>query len=383
MRRLPFPPRRARRWLAALAAVGVLGAGLAASRRVSGPPLESMWYLVDSEDGVQSFLRHVEGVTIVAPLTYQVDSAGALKGRVDERVMRAARAGGIRVMPLVQQPGFDQAQLARLLRDTAARSRAAGELARACRDRGYWGLQVDFENVRVQDGPLLTAFYREIAGALHGAGCRASIAVVPRTSDSPGESPYHYWMYGHWRGAYDYAALAAAGDFITLMSYDQHTRHTPPGPVAGTPWVEATLDFVLERGVPPEKILLGVPAYSRHWRSAYDGNPDGQGERNAQGLGYGKARELADAHGADMAWDRRQEVYHAAYDREETLEYIYFENARTFGHKLDLVRARGLRGFAVWRLGQEDPEVWDRVERLPLIHAGRAGRAGEAIERPR
>jgi hypothetical protein len=118
-------------------------------------------------------------------------------------------------------------------------------------------------------------------------------------------------MFGHWRGAYEYGALAAAGDFITLMSYDQHSRYTPPGPVAGMPWVQATLDFVLAQGVPPEKILLGIPAYSRHWRSTYEGGEQTRAQSGAEGLGYGKARELARARDAELAWDRRQKVYHA------------------------------------------------------------------------
>lgn len=359
-----FPRRR---WPLAVSAVAVAAvAAVLVATRLAARPLESMWYLVESEDGVQSFIRNVDQVTIVAPMTYQVDSAGTLAGGVDPRVLRAARAGGVRVMPLVRQPGFDQAQLARLLREPAARARTAESLARTCRAQGYWGFQIDFENVRVHDGPLLTAFYRQIADALHGAGCRVSIAVVPRVSDSPGDSPYHYWMFGHWRGAYEYAALAAAGDFITLMSYDQHSRYTPPGPVAGMPWVQATLDFVLAQGVPPEKILLGVPAYSRHWRPTYDGGGQTRAESGAEGLGYGKARELTRARDAELVWDRRQKVYHAAYDREQTFEYVFFENARTFGHKINLVRERRLRGFAVWRLGQEDPEVWSRVQRLRL-----------------
>jgi spore germination protein YaaH len=199
MRRIRLlPAGRARHWLAALAAAGGLGAGMAAARP-SGPPVESLWYLTEDGGGVESFVRNVHRVTIVAPMAYEVDSAGTLRGRVDARVLRAAHAGGVRVMPVVRQPGFSQTQLARLLRDPAARARAAASLAGTCQSRGYWGLQVDFENIRVQDGPLLTDFYRQIAGVLHEAGCRAGIAVVPRVSDLPGESPYQYWM--HRRGS--------------------------------------------------------------------------------------------------------------------------------------------------------------------------------------
>ena len=37
------------------------------------------------------------------------------------------------------------------------------------------------------------------------------------------------------------------------------------------------------------------------------------------------------------------------------------EDARSFRAKLDLARELGLRGFSVWVLGPEDPEIWDAL----------------------
>jgi len=49
----------------------------------------------------------------------------------------------------------------------------------------------------------------------------------------PGNGGFSKWMYTDWRGAYDLAALAKSVDLICLMTYDEHTRWTMPGPVAG------------------------------------------------------------------------------------------------------------------------------------------------------
>ena len=54
------------------------------------------------------------------------------------------------------------------------------------------------------------------------------------------------------------------------MTYAQHTGGSTAGPVAGFPWMKASLEFVLSLGVPPSKISLGIPAYSDYWYSAYD-----------------------------------------------------------------------------------------------------------------
>lgn len=80
----------------------------------------------------------------------------------------------------------------------------------------------------------------EAAAALHAAGFQLSIATVPNAPGYPGQTAYAAWMYRDWRGAYDLKALAQAVDLICLMTYDQHTAYTPPGPVAAYPWVLET-----------------------------------------------------------------------------------------------------------------------------------------------
>ena len=43
------------------------------------------------------------------------------------------------------------------------------------------------------------------------------------------------------------------------MTYDQNTRWTMPGPVAGWQWTVENLDYALQF-VPKEKLSLGIPA---------------------------------------------------------------------------------------------------------------------------
>ena len=48
------------------------------------------------------------------------------------------------------------------------------------------------------------------------------------------------------------------------MTYDQQTRWTTPGPVAGWQWTIENLDYALAV-VPKEKLSLGIPLYGYHW----------------------------------------------------------------------------------------------------------------------
>lgn len=328
-----------------------LAHGTAAAQRP-----EALWYLTDREDAVQSFLAHADQISVVAPQAFSLDSAGVVWGSVDARVLATARAKGVKVIPLIVNPGFDQPMFHRVLATPEIRARAVRNIAALCQRQRFDGIQFDFENIHVSDRDLFTAFFRETAEALHRVGCSASVAVVPRESDFPGPTSYHAWIFANWRGAYDYKALADAGDFLSLMTYDQHTRRTPPGPVAGVPWMERVLAYVLGLGVPPQKISLGIPSYSTRWLPAYDAQRGGHVA--GSGISYQQAQGLLARHQAQAVWDERQKVGFASWENDGINEFLYLEDARSFREKLALVPKHRLRGYSVWVLGLEDPAVW-------------------------
>src|SRR6185437_10443904 len=171
---------------------------------------------------------------------------------------------GVKVMPLVVNENFNQVELHKLLIDSTARKRAIDALVALCQRDRYWGIQFDIEDVSIADKDRFTAWYQAASRALHDAGFRISIAIVPRAGDLAGPTAYNRWMFDSWRGGYELAPLASASDFVSWMTYDQHTRRTPPGPVAGLPWMTASVDYAL-RFIPAEKLSLGVPLYGTHW----------------------------------------------------------------------------------------------------------------------
>jgi spore germination protein YaaH len=341
-----------------LGLVLALGALCPARARAQGGD-EALWYLTSRETSVQSFLAHADRISIVAPQTFSMDSNGVVWGSVDERVMATAKAKGIRVIPLIVNEGFDQPEFHRFLASPTARARAVGNIAALCHDNGYAGIQFDFENVHVVDRDAFSAFTRDAAAALHGVGCSLSVAVVPRTSDFPGPTSYHKWIFDYWRGVYDYRALAEAADFLSLMTYDEHTHRTPPGPVAGVPWMERVVEFLLKQGVPPSRISLGIPSYSDWWYPAYD--PKTGAAVSGRQLPYPDAMGVLARNGVKPVWDPTQQVSWAFWQDDGINQFVFLEDARSFQAKLKLVKKFGLRGYSVWVLGSEDPAIWSLV----------------------
>jgi spore germination protein YaaH len=318
--------------------------------------LEALWYSTDAEASVQSFLAHADRISIVGPQSYSMDSTGIIWGRVDPRVVARARGASVKLVPLIVNPGFDQGIFHHVLVTPDARRRAIRNITALCRDNRFDGIQFDFENISVADRDAFTSFSREVGDSLHRVRCTLSAAVVPRSSEYPGPTSYHKWIYDNWRGAYDYKALAEFMDFLSVMTYSQHTRRTPPGPVAGYPWMEATIKYLLALGVPASKISLGLPSYSHYWYPTYDAQ--GGARVSGNGLSWEAATGMLAKNSAQPIWDARQKEAYAFWENDGIYEWLFLQDARAFEARLELVRQYRLRGYSVWVLGQEDPKVW-------------------------
>jgi spore germination protein YaaH len=257
-------------------------------------------------------------------------------------------------------PSFDLGILHHIVTDRGARTASARSMAALCRRERLDGIQLDLENLHVDDRDAFTAFAREAADSVHAAGCQLSAAVVPRTGDERGDRAYHRWMYDYWRGAYDYKALAESLDFLSYMTYAQHTGGSTPGPVAGYPWMVASLEYLLALGVPPGKISLGLAGYSDHWYPHYDPRT-GDARSRGDDIAYTRLMGIIRDAGATPVWDDTQKAWVATWERHGVFEHAWIEDARAFEAKLALVRRHGLRGYSVWLLGSEDPRTWEIV----------------------
>jgi spore germination protein len=320
--------------------------------------IERLFYYYDSPGAWESFQANIDQISIIAPSRYNVDEDGIVWGDVDARIIRLAREHGVGVMPLVVNPGFDQELLTRFLNNPVARERAVASLVELCRRNDYLGIQVDFENLHVNDRDAFTQFYRELAAALHAEGYLISAAIVHRPDELAGATQYQKWLFKNWRAGYDLAALGEIGDFLSIMSYNQHTRRTPPGPQHGMPWIRDVVEHFLEH-VPAEKLSMGLITNSMHWYTSQEDRITPEMARSYSAvLNHAAATGLAERHNARWRWDEEQETAYTYFANQGTFEWIFLEDARSFGARVPLVDEYGLRGFSVWVLGWEDPDIW-------------------------
>lgn len=307
-------------------------------------------YYVNTDEGRASLFAHLRQIDVLSPGWYDANADGSITGYARRDVIDAAHAGGVAIIPLVVNKDVDPDVAHAILADPARRATLAANLVNEAKTYGYAGFQLDFEQIPWTDRDLLTALTQDCATAFHTAGLNLSIAVIPRLPGDAGASGTLLDYFRQWSGAYDFAALAKAADFLSFMTYDEHNGVTPPGAVSGTPWMRQALEFSLQ-GVPPEKATLGLPTYYHDWT----------GVGRLTSSSYADAMILAQMHGATPAFDAVEEEMHFSYSAYGVQHDLWIQSTDTLRHKLPLMYEYGLKGISVWRLGFEDPSFWNLI----------------------
>ena len=307
-------------------------------------------YYVNTDDGHASLLAHLKQIDVLSPAWYDANADGTVTGYARRDVIDAAHAGGVAIIPLVVNKDVDPDVGHAILSDPARRAALARNLVNEAKTYGYAGFQLDFEQIRWTDRDLLTALVEDCANAFHPAGLNLSIAVIPRLPGDDVASGTLLDYFHQWSGAYDFAALARAADFLSFMTYDEHNGVTAPGSVSGTPWMRRAIEFSMQ-GVPPEKGTLGLPTYYHDWT----------GVGRLTSSSYADAMILAQAHGATPAFDATEEEIHFGYNAYGVHHELWIQSTDTLRRKLPLMYEYGLKGISVWRLGFEDPSFWNLI----------------------
>ena len=204
------------------------------------------------------------------------------------------------------------------------------------------GINIDFEYLYYEDRHVLSQFARELALALREMGVITSIDVTKIDKTSI-----------RWSMCYDREALAEDVDYIVLMAYDQNGEWSlRSGSVAQLKWVENAIEETLKQ-VPSEKILLGVPFYTRLWEEA------GGKIISTKAITMQTTQKLTNENNANLTWDEESGQYIARYSKDGKDYTIWVEDANSIALKADLIAKYNLAGPAAWRRGFETADIWD------------------------
>jgi len=299
------------------------------------------------EKEAQTISQVGEYLTYLSPFSYQVGADGSMTPINDTAMLAAARNS--RVAPLLVLTNFAKGNFSTEIADTILKSTAVQDtlienMIRTMRDKGYYGVNIDFERISPGNRELYNDFLRRVVAALRPLGYVVSTALAPKPSD---------YTTGTWHGAHDYRAHGETVDFVIIMTYEWGWSGGPPYAVAPVDLVEDVIRYAVSV-IPSRKIMMGMPLYGYDWMLPF--MPSGKW---AKRLSPQEAVTLAAKEGADIRFDEQTQSPTYKYFDDNGVEHeVWFEDARSIREKLLLVNKYDLRGVSYWLLGLEFPQNW-------------------------
>ena len=264
-------------------------------------------------------------------------------------LLARAKSQGVRVLMTVTNrknhlSPFDPEMAATILATPEKRKQHIDALMRICLEKGYDGIDLDWEMMKVADRDRFSSFVEELAQRLHAEKKLLSIAVFPKTSE-PGE-----WDS---QKSEDYKRIGAAVDEFKIMTYSFSGPWSKPGPQAPLDWADEVLSFA-ETVVKPSKIAMGVPFFGFEWVGD---------EANTAYLR--DVLKLQQRYLVETRRDGASKELRATYQDDKRLRHtFYVMDERALEAKLDLVVKDHpkIAGIAIWVMGDEESGFWDVIQ---------------------
>lgn len=290
----------------------------------------------------------IQGVNVMSPTFFTLVDEG--KGEVSDNAgedgkayVEWAHSNGYMVWPSISNNSYIETT-SEIMRDYNLRHRLIENIVSLIMEYDLDGINIDFEYMHDEDKDLFSRFIIELEPRLREIGKVLSVDVTaPDGSEE-------------WSLCFDRNVIGDVADYIVFMAYDQNgDSSSEPGTNAGYDWVKVNLDkFLGQEGVEPEKIILGIPFYTRVWE-----------EQNGEIVEIWrvdmKSLDEIIPESAERVWDDDLKQYYVEFVEDGITNKIWIEDAESIKSKLSLVNEYNLAGAAYWEKDREPDSIWQVV----------------------
>lgn len=299
-------------------------------------------------------------LTYQSLFTYGFTPQGDLVAIDDEELIATGYEAGVPpimvLAPMSPDMNFDTQIAHDMFVNPEGQTRLIDNIVITMQEKGYIGLDVDFEYIQPEDKELFINFISNVKNRLEPLGLLTLVALAPKTS---GE------MTGLLYESHDYPAIGAIADLVLLMTYEW-------GYIFGPPMATSPLNNVrqvLEYGVSVidiNKILMGVPNYAYDWPLPFI-----QGETMAEALSNQEAIIRAAEFEVTIQFDEQaQSPFYNYTDAQGTSHVVWFDDARSMNAKLRLIPEYQLRGAGIWQIMNFFPGLYMIINHIFTIEEG-------------
>ncbi|TFH47313.1 MAG: T9SS type A sorting domain-containing protein [Bacteroidia bacterium] len=295
-----------------------------------------------------------DALTHIAYFSYEVDTAtggySTLRGWNTTPLIDYAHQRNVKVTLTVTN--FGTARNVELLSDSVKQRFLFTTLVQQLKSRNGDGVNFDLESVPASQKANMVEFCRRAVRMIKAELPQAEISLATPAVD--------------WSSAWDYRALSGICDYLIVMGYNYYWSGSstagPVAPLTGETYnVTRSVDTYLNAGVPPEKLLLGVPWYGYDW-------PVVSSERKAATTGtgtsrfYNAAKDLASTYG--KTFDQATGVPWSSYSVSSQWRQLWYDDSLSLTMKNDLVKSKNLGGIGIWALSYQGTgnELWRSIK---------------------
>ena len=281
--------------------------------------------------------RALPYLTYLTVFGYGFTESGGLIGINDAPLISLAYSYGVHPVMLLSSitgdGGFSTEKASRLFNDVSLQNRVLDSIINTMLEKGYVGLDSDFEYISASDADAYAGFLGNAAARLHEYGFFLNTDLAPKASENQSGLLYE---------AHDYPVIGGITDTALLMTYEWGYSYGPPMAVAPINQVERVVNYAVSE-IPAEKLLLGIPNYGYNWTLPYI-----RGESKAPSIGNQYAVETAMRVGAEIKYDQTAQSPYFTYRENGVSHEVWFEDVRSIEKKLALISRFGLHGAGYW-----------------------------------
>ncbi|KKK40065.1 transposase [Mesobacillus campisalis] len=293
------------------------------------------FYVDWDENSKTSFQKNKDSISTLIPEWLHLTSNLDLVTRIDQSIVEEAKANNIKILPLVNNvvnDEWDGNALHRLFTEPGAQEKFIDSMLNFVQRNDFDGINIDFEEIQPKDRDHFTKFMQKVYQAFHPQGLMVTVDVPPDNQ------------------SFDYAGLAASADRMMVMLYDEHHAQSTPGPIASIEWAKQSLH---ELSIPPEKLIISLGSYGYDWEEG--------SSLPAKPISFQEIMNLGTGTDLQVHWSKQAGNPYLRYKKNRKNHTVWFLDAATFYNQMKLAIGSGSNGIALWRLGSEDPAIWNFI----------------------
>lgn len=310
-------------------------------------PISLAWDYYSEYVSAPTRTEKITGVNVVSPsffymTKYSTTNVYENVGNEGIAYVNWAHENGYQVWPMFTNSNMSETS--KMLSDYKSRQTVINQIIKYIKQYNLDGINIDFEGMYEADKDNFSRLLIEIRPRLNEIGAVLSVDVT-----APDGAP-------EWSLCYDRYTIGKVADYVMFMAYDQYgVSATKAGTTAGHNWVEANVKkFLGQEEVKDEKIILGIPFYTRVWK-------ENNGNVTSNVVNIGNVNNVIPSD-ATKTWDEDLQQYYVEYKKGGATYKIWVEDEKSIEAKLDLVSKYNLGGAAYWEYDRATNSIWNLIE---------------------